>query len=506
VVREGDPPKLITHYELKHATPDVDIIAIGNGGRHIWDENYTSHDDEEDGKVRDENAKGQYGWDEVLQSLQWAQKEGMKPAVEGQIKQEVGKPKEKPTPRAVKWLEDPRMLPRIVPSSRIMEFCYSQQHASIQYLRYLTERFLGCCSERSRVSKISGDSKPVRPVIFIAYGHGGLVLELAIMISYSTQLDTSSLNSPQVVERPRSSGLPSNEASASSPTTETSPSNVFVTPPYVIKAQAEVAQDEGQSSGFTTEKPKARLLLPTTERGDAANSNRGRLSFRAAGKDRRSSLVPGNERGPKESAHDKVDDAEASRPKPSLNLTLIAGILLLGSPLEVPMLFSSKGTNIWKLEDLVGEKSEQEPTLETLLDVCMTTKAFEKTIKTEYAGRTRSTIYHVCFERIVNTVGLTTQWYRGSPQFPMEAGNHFKVCWPVSIFISVYLSSTVAKRTDGIAAARCNQQIRVFACHRSIETWKRTPSADILALTILGTRNFVHKCELFAKNIYSSEQ
>lgn len=63
---------------------------------------------------------------------------------------------------------------------------------------------------------------------------------------------------------------------------------------------------------------------------------------------------------------------------------------------------------------------------------------FKRTKEVE-AYQSGSTIYHSCFERVVNEVGLATQCYQGAQWNDLpdsEAGAHFKVCWPRPLITS----------------------------------------------------------------------
>ncbi len=343
------------------------------------------------------------------------------------------------------------MLPGAVPNSRIMEFYYPQQHASIQNLRNLSERFLRCYSERSGASE-----EPTRPVIFIAYGHGGLVLELAVMISYSRQRATSSLtSSTPVVEPPKGHGSPSTEANALSPSTKSSSSVVSMTPPNIIKDQAQSPHDQLQSSG-------SMKLAVVPEVAQITNSSRRKSSSQGDKKANKLSIVPHGGRWQKDSAHTKVDDSDNTKPNTKPNLTLnlgvVAGILLLGSPGKVPVPASLEEADISKLEDLADKNSKEELTLEKLLGACVETVVFTET-RVKYPRRT---IHHSCFERIVSIVGVNTYWYRGRDEFPLENGQYFKeVCW--SILLSPLFIFRYRDQCGDWFAVKFNPRICVFA-------------------------------------------
>jgi hypothetical protein len=87
-----------------------------------------------------------------------------------------------PPTKGINWLSDDNMLPSIVPGSRIMEFYYSKDYSTVPKLDNLAGRFLRAFSVAR--DQLSEDT----PVIFLAYGHGALVLEFAIMRWCSQQL------------------------------------------------------------------------------------------------------------------------------------------------------------------------------------------------------------------------------------------------------------------------------------------------------------------------------
>lgn len=277
-----------------------------------------------------------------------------------EAKPEKARLKKTINPEDRNWLQNTRMLPSIVPRSRIFEFCYSEKAACIQNLKNLTQCFLRLLSE----------IKPARPKIFIAYGRGVLVLELAVMISYSKPA-ASSLKPPATVqETPQNGGSSPAEASKST-------------------------KDSSQTAASTL-----------------------------AGK------------GP-------VKETKLEIPRTKLlDFTLVAGILLLGSPREVPV------TSVFKIKDLGDPKKVE---TQKLVEICVKTE-FEKTKDGEASG---STIYHSCFERIVNEVGIATQCYQGFPGKDLpdpEAGINFRVCWP-----QLFISSLSTINTPLICWDRCDQ-------------------------------------------------
>lgn len=256
------------------------------------------------------------------------------------------------------------MLPSIVPKARIFEFLYPKKDASIQNLKNLAGQFLTCCSNAKITTATKfEDKKLIRPVIFIAYGNGGHVLELATIISYSKRLSAS----------------------------EATPSKI-PPPPAAVQATKPVGRS---STDANTSNPKSKATVQKV-------------------------LEKPRPVDKQEAPHDNMlsnpsisENGEDLATMKYLNLSIIAGIVFLGSPIEVPVV-AAKGITITKLD---------ESPLEKRLEACMKTE-FKRTKEFE---EPESTIFHTCFEMIVNKIGLSTQWYQGNNLFQQEAGNHFKV-------------------------------------------------------------------------------
>ncbi|KAH8588879.1 hypothetical protein B0O99DRAFT_746454 [Bisporella sp. PMI_857] len=382
-----------TSFIIYHDPPDVpldvDIIAIGNGERDIWDEIDTAwRDDDERMRERDE-------WDEK------------KPITKKEPQQDGELSKNRSSPKAVNWMTDRRMLRSIIPNSRMMEFRYSKKEASLENLRNLTERFLRCFSERCGPPDIPVDSKLVRPIIFIAYGHGGLVLELAVMIWYSQRLSITMSTLTQANKPPKTS-MPF-------------PANVSALPPDTIKIQPAVPLGQGHPSGSNAETSKSQPQDVETKpiaEADPANPKRNGLlqALPADGKARTLSISSPEERGSKELVHDKALGVETNKLKTASNplpdMSVVSGIVLLGSTREIPKISLKE----------VEPRTEEKPTLEKQLDACLRKYPFKETTKNR-----NHTIYHTCFERIINQTGIATQYYRGSDQYDAEAGIAFEL-------------------------------------------------------------------------------
>lgn len=91
-----------------------------------------------------------------------------------------------------------------MPEARIMEFHYPLNGDDPKQIEEMANSFLSCLSERRQVS-------PSRPVIFIAHGKGGLILEKALVLD-------STASPPQLI-RPRNDDapVPNQETSPNSP-------------------------------------------------------------------------------------------------------------------------------------------------------------------------------------------------------------------------------------------------------------------------------------------------
>jgi hypothetical protein len=299
-------PDLVIHYDPKDVEPDVDIIAIGNGGKDVWQET-----DEALGED-DESESDQDEW-------------GKKRIIDRRRK---GKETEKnPALKDINWLADPGMFPAAIPNARIMEYRYSRSYWLS--LRDLAENFLECFSKRHEQQDIGGEPASVRPVIFIAYGHGGLILELAVMIWYDGRYE--------------------------------------VRPP-----------------------------------------------------------LPG--------------------------MGAIAGIVLLGSPRAAPQVSSregkGKGKNVmeWLAEPDKSDRPDipDKPTIETRLGNILAERDFRY-----IAADPASTIYHTCFEDIINSIGVPTQYYQGNIRYRAEAGTPFVT--PVCLLVfNIYTPSMIVNFSRNI--------------------------------------------------------
>jgi hypothetical protein len=159
-------------------TFEVDIIAIGNGGQEIWREPDISLRDTK--KEKDEDD-----WELRKRRIVF----GKGPPEAG------GKSNDRSPPtEGINWLSDDNMLPSILPGSHILEFSYSEYYSKVSTLDNLADWFL------RHFSIARGHLSEDIPVIFIAYGHGALVLEFAIMRWYNQQLSPAP-TSPQLTER-----------------------------------------------------------------------------------------------------------------------------------------------------------------------------------------------------------------------------------------------------------------------------------------------------------------
>jgi hypothetical protein len=157
---------------------EVDVIVIGNGEREIWKEVDTTSNDTN--RETDEDY-----WE-------WRKKR----TVFGNGPPEAGDKSKDTSPLAegINWLSDDNMLPSILPCSRILEFYYSKDYSKTTKLDRLADLFL--CQFSFARGRLSADI----PVIFIAYGHGAIVLEFAIMRWYNQQFPFTP-TSPQTTER-----------------------------------------------------------------------------------------------------------------------------------------------------------------------------------------------------------------------------------------------------------------------------------------------------------------
>ena len=343
------------------------------------------------------------------------------------------------------------MLRSIIPNSRMMEFRYPKKDGSPYNLRKLADAFLQCFSRKRGPPDIPVDSSPSRPIIFIAYGHGGLILELAIMVWYNQQLAPTLVTSPQAKEPPKSSVLPPKGAMPSGPTAETPPPTVSVTSPDARKEQRAIPLNQGQPSTSTSEATKEQSLEgATTPTVDAASPKETNLlqPSQLGEKPRRSSVTSRKERGSTESTQVQVSASEMSKSKPTSSplpaLSDVAGIVLLGSPLKIPLI-SLEEAGVSKTDEKPDKKSEDKPTLEKLLEACLRNATFKDTTEDQ-----ASTIYHTCFESIVNKFGIATQYYRGSDQYDAERGEPFKVCSFTFEFIILMLHTKCNERIIAI--------------------------------------------------------
>jgi len=345
------PPELVIHHD-QGVEFIVDIIAIGNGGKYIYEETTNTQG----------NAAKPRGRDELPAWMQvdWMQVDGRRLGErdrdrEREPRQETADAKTK-TP--LNWFTNPKMLPSIIPNGRMLEFRYSEEQGIISNLRLLAENFL------SRVSNDCGS----RPVIFITYGRGGLVLEMAIMMWYAQQRSHPELTSPQKPKHTTKSSLPAPGQSSSSASIKTTAPTIHQLPPNVPSEQT-------------------KSVLPKTETSKSQPSQ--------------SSSPPADDhhdiQGPKQPAVECKTPHMPAIPLPPINS--VAGILFLGLPLETPI--------STQIPD--GTHYEDKQALETLVDAWVKTPE----IKSTSEDPTR-TAYDSCFNGIVNKIGIATRFYQGN--------------------------------------------------------------------------------------------
>jgi hypothetical protein len=353
----------ITQYQSGYFNLEVDIIAIGNGEGSIWEDfEPPQPDDQGKNKFRDGRDTSDMVEDVPRSDIE-------------------SKERRKDTPsKGINWLNDPRMLPGTLQNSRIMEFLYSKDESQFSSLMKVTGRFLQFVSEkRQPILEIPIIKTPFRPVIFIAHGHGSLILELAFMLSYRHQ------------HPPAPSQIPESAATGASPRAR--PLSAQEGTPGTSVTRESATVDQASKVQHENEPPSG--VKPTFAR--ALNE-------------------------PTTSVSGAVDAEGNNRAPPSLNPFLdmenVAGVILLGTPREVPQVDGQEAS---------GTKSK----LDQLLDICLDSKTFNpKAEKME--GN-----YHACFQEIVDSVGLAVRCYWGSDKYKPEAGRPFKVRFHIDIAASV---------------------------------------------------------------------
>jgi hypothetical protein len=344
----------ITQSQPGYLNLEVDIIAIGNGeGSICQDFEPPQPDDQRRNKFRDGRETP-----DMVEDVQQSDIEA--------------KERRKDTPsNGINWLNDPRMLPGALQNSRIIEFPYSKEESQFSNLMKVTGRFLQFVGEKRRpVLEIPIITTPFRPVIFIAHGHGSLILELAFMLSYRHQHPPAPSQIPESAATGASSRARPLSAQGGQP--GTSVNRESATADQVPSVQHE---NEPPSSGVKPTLAPA-LNVPTTSAPGAVDAE-------------------GNNQAPPPLA-------------PSLDMENVAGVILLGTPSEVPRVDG---------QEVLKTKSK----LEQLLDICLDSKTLHlKTDKME--GN-----YHACFQEIVDSVGLAVRCYWGSDRYKPEAGHPFQV-------------------------------------------------------------------------------
>jgi len=101
------------------------------------------------------------------------------PSVSGSAKQTPSKPEKPLEPKSVRWLTDHDMLCKAIPESRVFQFGYR-----LGLNTKLTADFYDCMA-KELLEKIytSEDSLLKHPIIFVAYGDGGFVVEKALVLA-----------------------------------------------------------------------------------------------------------------------------------------------------------------------------------------------------------------------------------------------------------------------------------------------------------------------------------
>lgn len=266
-----------------------------------------------------------------------------------------------------------------------MEFRYPKNYASPGHLRSLAETFLRC------LVKVVEEG---RPVILIAYGYGSLLVELATMLWYNQQLQGSEpliAIAPGPPEATTTGGVPANyppqtsgdkantlEAHSKDPLRQNKPITVTESGP-----KADVVDSKGNKS-----LPKLRTGDNGTGGKPAVSDPEGAVSgLGAISAGRLSFVLP--------------------------NIDVLAGIVLLGTPSNTPMV---------SLELPNGQKNKDELPTELLLKGCLNMHTF-----TDAPAYDENSVYHACFKSIVNEIGIPTQFYWGSSKVSPEAGRPFKV-------------------------------------------------------------------------------
>lgn len=371
-------------------TAGVDIVAIGNGGKYIWQE------------ARSEPNRI---WGMLRRELESdAPRRGKK---------------ENDTTEGINWLFDQQMLPSIVPNGRLWEFWYPQKDASLQKLRRLAQVFFQCVFEKCTDGQ---------PISFIAYGHGGLILELGIMLWYDQVLTRSASIAPISI-RSATPGILA-EPLPGPPMTTSQPGTAML--PQTSK-KIEDGSELREPSPLHPDQPSTSAASkPVGSEGETVP----KLST-PQGLGRGSEEIP----QPRSPVSETNTEPRFSVPLADIE-SIVAGIILLGSPRKAPMVYlktadarASEQETIWDnfLKDIpiskeVGINSNDEHLLDTLLDACLTASPFEAWSKSKTDKR--YTLYHKCFERVVNDIGLPTKCYKGSDQLDPEAGDFFEVCTP----------------------------------------------------------------------------
>ena len=423
---------MVIHYN-SNSTESVDIIAIGNGDGEIWEEtDDTKTPREDDGRARDRAGMEPHSLRQLLEEGEWWPK--------------GGKPKEETAVKGINWLSDPRMLPSIQVRA-IMEFRYSKKGASLRSLA------------KSLLQSVLKEYKDGQPIIFVAYGHGGLVLELTVMIwydHYNRQPTALALSGPLI--------KPSSTAS-----TAASPPKITVTtarqisadtvgasdtqpatqldqdqPQTSLEAKPQVAAvDSSQGSKLPGEQPrpssesKPKVATVDSSQGSKSTEDPPRpsseskpkvaavnsppkktkpfqpfLSDRAA---RRPSTPGHNDGGSEQSVPANNSGPEIGKTEPGLgvipDMSHVAGIVLLGSTREAPKI---------SLDGSDTSTAQAKPELKSLLDANLKSDKLD-----DMTQNLADTVYHTCFESIVNEIGLATECYLGTDQFDPEAGKPF---------------------------------------------------------------------------------
>lgn len=384
-------------------------MAIGNGGSSIW-EGQTVISTLHDGEKPEDGDEWDYG--EIVD--------------EEHLAADGPKVKERPLPPAINWLKDQRMLPCIVPNSRIMEFHYSKQDSQISQLWSLTKRFLQCLVEKRGV--IPFKSTPVRPVIFVAYGHGCLILELAVIMSYTYRKPPSGLPLPQATQSIKDDTLPATiSSSAKQPL-----------PPQISVLSPSAAGNEESKSAFSIEASKSQASNFAFSLGpDATDTKASRYSGQQSVDERERQLsgtsIPIKRPDSKGSAFNRGAEDGSSKPTllsvSPLNLEALAGIILLGVPLEAPEV-TEHGTD----QQTSDSKRTLEYRLRAYLDdlqdgaIKGTTGNMKLETDDSLIEYKKSVPFHHFFKEVINSTGIATTFYRGRRDYEAEAGQFFEVC------------------------------------------------------------------------------